>query len=65
MTFATSIHNDGVKCFHVVAQETHKLVVMGRINFKNHTLIKRWQACKKMNARSGRFKDEKKGKCRK
>jgi hypothetical protein len=32
---------------------------MGHINFKDHALIKRWQACKKMNAMDGTFKDEK------
>jgi len=41
MKFATFIHNDDVKCFHVVVQATHKLVVMGRINFKDHVLMKR------------------------
>jgi hypothetical protein len=35
------IHNDDVKCFHVVVQGTHKLVMMGCINFKDHALIKR------------------------
>jgi hypothetical protein len=35
------IHNDDVKCFHMAVQKTHKLVVMGRINFKDHALIKR------------------------
>ncbi len=60
MKFATSIHNANVKCFHVIIQETHKLIVMGRINFKDHALIKRHWASKKMNAMSKRFKDEKK-----
>jgi hypothetical protein len=33
---------------------------MGHINFKDHALIiKKW-ACKKMNAMSGKFKDGKK-----
>jgi hypothetical protein len=41
MKFATFIHNDDVKCFHVVVQGTHKLVVMGHINFEDHALIKR------------------------
>jgi hypothetical protein len=36
-----SIHNDDMKCFHMVVQETHKLVVMGHINLKDHALIKR------------------------
>jgi hypothetical protein len=39
--FMIFIHNDNVKCFHVVVQETHKLVMMGCINFENHMLIKR------------------------
>jgi len=43
----TSIHNDDVKCFHVVVQETHKLVVMGHINLKDHMLIKRQWVGKK------------------
>jgi hypothetical protein len=34
------IHNDDVKCFHATVQETHKLVVMGHINFEDHALIK-------------------------
>jgi len=34
-------------------------VVMGRINFEDHALIKRWWACKKLNVRRERFKDEK------
>jgi hypothetical protein len=38
-----------------------KLVVMGCINFKNHALIKRQQASKKMNVMGRKFKDEKKG----
>jgi hypothetical protein len=41
MKFVTFNHNDDVKCFHTVVQETHKLVMMGRINFEDHTLIKR------------------------
>jgi hypothetical protein len=41
MKSTTFIHNDDVKCFHVVIQGTHKLVVMGRINFEDHVLIKR------------------------
>jgi hypothetical protein len=59
MKFAAFIHNDDVKCFHVAIQETHKLVVMGHINFEDHALIKRRYACKKMNATCRRFKDEK------
>jgi hypothetical protein len=41
MKFSTFSHNDDVKCFHVVVQETHKLVMMGCINFEDHTLTKR------------------------
>jgi hypothetical protein len=33
--------------------------MMGHINFKDHALIKRQRASKKMNAMSGTFKDEK------
>jgi hypothetical protein len=40
MKFATFIHDD-VRCFHVVVQGTHKLVVMDHINFQDHVLIKR------------------------
>ncbi len=66
MKFATFIHNDDVKCFHVVVQATHKLVVMGRINFKDHVLMKRRQENEKMNVTSEMFKDEKnQGNCRK
>ncbi len=36
MKSATFIHNDDVKCFHMVVQGTYKLVVMGHINFKDH-----------------------------
>jgi hypothetical protein len=39
MKSATSIHNDDVKCFHMAIQKTHKLVMMGRINFEDHALI--------------------------
>jgi len=59
MKFATFIHNDDMKCFHMVVQDTHKLVVMGHINFEDHVLIKRWQTSK-MNMMVGIFKDEKK-----
>jgi hypothetical protein len=41
------IHNDDVKCFHVEVQGTHRLVVMGCINFEDHALIKRRQAYEK------------------
>ncbi len=60
MKFAMFIHNDDVKCFHMVGQGTHKLVMMGYINFEDHALIKRWWADEKMNVTSGMFKDEKK-----
>jgi hypothetical protein len=36
MKYVASIHNDDTKCFHMAIQGTHKLVVMGRINFKDH-----------------------------
>jgi hypothetical protein len=66
MKFATFIHNDDVKCFHVAVQGTHKLVVMGRINYKDHALIKRWQVNEKMTVTGEMFKDEKKwGNCQK
>jgi hypothetical protein len=55
----TSIHNDDMKCFHVVVYEIDKLVVMGHINFKDHALIKRRQASKTMNETSEMFKDKK------
>ncbi len=64
MKFVTLIHNDDVKCFHMVVQGTHKLVVMGHINFEDHALIKRWWGDEKMNVTGEMFKDEKKrGKC--
>ncbi len=60
MKFTTFIHNDDAKCFHMAVQGANKLVVMGRINFKDHALIKKW-AEEKMNVTSKMFKDEKKG----
>jgi hypothetical protein len=60
MKFIMFIHNDDAKCFHVEVQGTHQLVVMGRINFEDHALIKRWQAYEKMNVMGRMFKDEKK-----
>jgi hypothetical protein len=60
MKFATFIHNDDVKCFHTVVQGTHKLVMMGHINFEDHALIKRQWAYEKMNMTGGMFKDMKK-----
>ncbi len=48
------------------AQGTHKLVVLGCINFKDHALIKRRWANEKMNVIGGMFKDKKKqGNCQK
>jgi hypothetical protein len=41
MKFATFIHNDDAKCFHVAIQGTNELVMMGYINFEDHALIKR------------------------
>jgi hypothetical protein len=41
MKFTTFIHNDDAKCFHMAVQGANKLVVMGRINFKDHALIKK------------------------
>jgi hypothetical protein len=60
MKYVAFIHNDDMMCFHVVIKGTYKLVLMGHINFKDHVLIKRWQACKKMNVMSETFKDERK-----
>ncbi len=54
------IHNDDVKCFHMAIQRTFKLVVMGRINFEDYALIKRWWVNEKMNVTSGIFKNKKK-----
>jgi hypothetical protein len=53
-------HNDDVKCFHVVVQGTHKLVVMGRTNFKDDVFIKRQWENEKMNVIGEMFKDMKK-----
>ncbi len=61
MKFAAFIHNDDTKCFHVAVQGTHKLIMVGRINSKDHALIKRQWVGKKMNVIGGKFKDEKKG----
>jgi hypothetical protein len=41
MKFEAFIHNDDTKCFHVVVQVTHKFVMMGCSNYKDHVLIKR------------------------
>jgi hypothetical protein len=59
MKFAAFIHNDDKKCFHVALQGIHKLIMMGHINFKDHMLIKRQWAGKKMNATGRKFKDKK------
>jgi len=61
MKFEVFTHNDDTKCFHMVVQRTHKFVVMGRISYKDHALIKRRQASKKMNATSEKLKDKKNG----
>jgi len=61
MKFTKFTHNDDVKCFHVVVQGTHKLVMMGCINSKDHALIKRRRADEKMNVTGRMFKDVKKG----
>ncbi len=60
MKFMTFNHNDDVKCFHVVVQGTHKLVVMGRTNFKDDVFIKRQWENEKMNVIGEMFKDMKK-----
>jgi hypothetical protein len=60
MELMVLILNDEVKCLHVAIQRTHKLVMMGHINYKDHALIKRWQVGKK-NAKDKKFKDEKNG----
>jgi hypothetical protein len=59
MKFVTFIHNDDVKCFHVVVQGTHKLVVMGHINFEDHALIKRQRVDEKKNVMNIMCKDVK------
>jgi hypothetical protein len=41
MKFEAFIHNDDVKCFHLVIQGAHKMVMMGCINFEDQALIKR------------------------
>ncbi len=60
MKFATFIHNDDAKCFHVVVKGTHKLVVMGHINFEDHALIKKQWVDEKMNVTCEMLKDVKK-----
>ncbi len=61
MKFATFIHNDDAKCFHMVVQRTNKLIVIGHINLKVQVLIKRCWTNEKMNVMGGMFKDEKNG----
>jgi hypothetical protein len=58
MKFMTSIDNDEMKCFHMVVQNTHKLIMMNHINFENH-MFKKWRACKKKNVMNEKLKDEK------
>jgi hypothetical protein len=58
MKFVTFIHNDDAKYFHMVIQGTHKFVVIGRITFEDHALIKRRQVGQKMNVTVKKFKDE-------
>jgi hypothetical protein len=41
MKFEAFILNDDMKCLHVVVQRTHKVIIMGCINFEDHVLIKR------------------------
>ncbi len=53
MKSVTFIHNDDAKCFHMVVQGTHKLVMIGCINFEDHVLIKRQRVDEKMNVRAG------------
>jgi hypothetical protein len=36
------------------------MVVMGHHNFKDEVLIKRWQACQKMNGMNMKLKDKNK-----
>jgi hypothetical protein len=36
------IFNDEAKCLNTVVQRTHKFIMMGHINYKDHALIKRW-----------------------
>ncbi len=62
MKYATFIHN--ARCFRVVVQRTHKLVMMGHINFEDHVLIKRWKVNEKMIVMGRMSKDKKKqGNC--
>jgi hypothetical protein len=47
MEFEALILNDEMKCLHGAVQGTHKFIVMGPINYKDHVLIKRWRVGKK------------------
>jgi hypothetical protein len=58
MKSTTFIHNDDAKCFHMVVQGTNKLVVMGRINFEDHALIKRQWVDEKLNVMGKMFRDK-------
>jgi hypothetical protein len=58
------IDNDNAKCFHMAIQGTHKLVMMGHTNFKDHAFIKRRWVDEKMNVMGGMFKDVQ-GNCQK
>jgi hypothetical protein len=60
MIFKMLIHNDEVMCFHVVVQRTQKVVVMGRHNFKDEALIRRWQVGQKMNEMGRKFEEKNK-----
>jgi hypothetical protein len=60
MKSTTYVDNDDAKCLHMAIQGTHKLVVMGCINFQNHALVKRWWVDEKMNVIGKMFKDKKK-----
>ncbi len=60
------IHNDDVRCFHVVIKKTQKMVMMGHHNFEDKVIIKRQWVGQKMNGTSGKLKDENKwSNCRK
>jgi hypothetical protein len=60
MRYEVFIHNDDLMCFHVAVQGTQKMVVMGYHNFKDEALIKRRQACQKMNVIGKKIKDKNK-----
>jgi hypothetical protein len=60
MKFEVFIHNDDMMCFHVAIQGTQKMVMMGCHNFKDETLIKRWQSGQKMNGTGKKLKNKNK-----